>query len=125
MINQTDKKADKLFLITAEKVRDGILKVGKIAKDATKQELKLHQFAITTNHWIAPGPNDETYTTILTGLYITRDWVYTLCIMDFKVWEGRTTGVRMAAGGVQQEVFDSFHATNNVIMATTDATEGS
>jgi hypothetical protein len=117
MINQTDKKANKLFLVTAEKVRDGILKLGKIAKEATKQELKLHKFAITTDHWT--GPNDETYT-VLTGHYITRDWMYTSCIMDFKVWEGRTTGERMAAD--VREVFDSFHATNNVIMATTDTT---
>jgi hypothetical protein len=117
MINQTDKKANKLFLVTTEKVRDGILKLGKIAKDATKRELKLHKFAITTDHWT--GPNDETYT-VLTGHYITRDWTYTSCIMDFKVWEGRTTGERMADD--VREVFDSFHATSNVIMATTDTT---
>ena len=84
MINSVvdNSHVDDMFRITRSMLRARILKLGVLCKKATKEELKKYQCSFTTDHWT--GPNDETYTTS-TCHYISEEWEYHSCVMDFKV----------------------------------------
>ena len=91
MINSVidNSNEDDMFRMSRSMLRTKILKLGLLCKQATKEELKKYQLSFTTDHWT--GPNDETYTT-LTCHYISEEWEYHSCVVDFKVFHGTTRG---------------------------------
>ena len=70
------------------------MKLGRYAGESVLLELKGQRLSWTNDHWT--GPNDETYTTV-TGHYISNDWQMQSACLDFKVFHGSTTGVKIYA----------------------------
>jgi hypothetical protein len=111
-----DKKAPKLFVLTSNKLREEVSKIGLYTRQATKIEINRHKCAFTTDHWT--GPNNETYTT-LTGHYIDNDWSLCSCVLDFRVFHGSTNGQRVMVD--LEEVFNSYNLQEDkIIMVITD-----
>jgi len=107
-----------IFKMTGDGVRKQILHRGLLAKKATKLELQNYQCAFTTDHWT--GPSDETYTT-LTGHYINQGWEYHSCVVDFKVFHGKTRG--QECGEDLYNIFDDYEFKDeNVTIVMTDTT---
>lgn len=89
MFMAVNKAAGKIVNINAQSLRTEILTLGMMASEATRRELVGKHVSYTSDHWT--GPNDETYTTV-TAHYISEDWVMRSVCIDFKVFQGRTTG---------------------------------
>jgi hypothetical protein len=95
MFNVLDPFASSTIVnVTNKSVRGKLKQMGRYAKGALELALKNQHVAWTSDHWT--GPNDETYTTT-TGHYIDNQWVIMSACLDFKIFEGSTTGVRIAA----------------------------
>lgn len=89
-----DSAAHKYVNVTNKNIRSHLQMQGRYARGALDKSLKLEHVNFTCDHWT--GPNDETYSTV-TGHYIDKSWnLHSVC-MDFKVFEGRTTGVLLSA----------------------------
>ena len=80
--------------------------------------MKEHEIAWTTDHWT--GPNDETYSTV-TAHFITEDWLMESCVLDFKVFKGRTTG-EFIYNDIQS-VLGKFHGESTVVLDTIGITD--
>jgi len=107
-----------IFKMTGDEVKNQILNRGLLAKKATKFELQNYQCAFTTDHWT--GPSGETYTT-LTGHYINEDWEYHSCVVDFKVFHGKSRG--QECGEELFNIFDDYEFKDeNVTIVMTDTT---
>ena len=89
MFTALSKTAPKIVNIGIKSLRTEILTLGMISNVATHKELVGKRVSYTSDHWT--GPNDETYTTV-TAHYISEDWVMMSVCIDFKVFQGRTTG---------------------------------
>ena len=89
MFTSVSKSAAKVVNIGSTSLRTEILTLGMITSVATHKELVGKRVSYTSDHWT--GPNDETYTTV-TAHYISEDWVMMSVCIDFKVFQGRTTG---------------------------------
>ena len=120
MINSVvdNSHEDNMFRISRSMLRARILKLGVLCKKATKEELKKYQCSFTTDHWT--GPNHETYTT-LTCHYISEEWEYHSCVVDFKVFHGTTRG--QDCGEDLFRIFDDYEfKSKNVTIIVTDTT---
>ena len=61
------------------------------------------------------GPNDENYSTV-TAHFITEDLLMELCVLDFKVFKGRTTGEFMYND--IQAILGQFQGESNIVLDT-------
>jgi diphthamide synthase (EF-2-diphthine--ammonia ligase) len=68
------------------------MEMGRFAIEATKREIHNHQIAWTTDHWT--GADKGTYTTV-THWINNATWRLHSACLDFKVFEGSTTGERI------------------------------
>ena len=84
-----NKDAHKIVNISATAVRDEVLNMGRYAQQATIKEMKGKKVALTSDHWT--GKNQLTYGA-LTSHFITELWEMESVLLDFKLFEGRTTG---------------------------------
>ena len=105
-------------LPTAANVRDDIMYLGKVAREALKLELKGKYFSVTTDHWTSP--NDETYS-CLTVHWIENGEMHR-AVLAFEVFHGTTTGV--ALGADFQRVFDLFDFDLKYVVAVVTDTTG-
>ena len=100
----------------SKSIREGVLRLGELAKEATKLEMKNHRGSWTTDHWT--GPKNETYTT--TTFHYIDNWSMRSAILDFSVYSGRTTGERIFEN--QKAVLESYDDKPFVVMCVTDTT---
>jgi hypothetical protein len=88
-----NSEPDKIVKLNCQEVRDSDIEMGGFAIEATKREIRNHQIAWTTDHWT--GTDKGTYTTF-TALWINNaTWTLRSACLDFKVFEGSTTGKRI------------------------------
>ena len=79
--------------LRAEQVRDAVIEMGDYAMEATKREIRNHSIAWTTDHWT--GADKATYTTVTAHWIDKKSWILRSAVLDFKVFEGSTTGERI------------------------------
>ncbi len=112
------RDADQITNVSAESVKDQILHLGKLAENAVKIELHKHLVSWTTDHWT--GKDNATYQTI-TSHYIDSDWQLCSGMIDFKVFEGSTTGKLIYEDC--KGVFDEYQLSlDKVKLGVTDTT---
>jgi len=85
--------SDKIVNLSRNQVREAVLEMGWYAVEATKRELKNHHIAWTTDHWT--GADKATYTTVTAHWIDGKTWMLKSAVLDFKVFEGSTTGERI------------------------------
>ncbi len=84
------RDARNIVNISLRAVREQTLHLGRIARQATILEMRGIKMAVTTDHWI--GADQLTYGAV-TAHHIDKDWKMASVLIDFKVFEGRTTGL--------------------------------
>ncbi len=67
--------------------------MGSYAVEATKREIHNHHIAWTTDHWT--GQDKATYTTVTAHWIDDKTWMLKSAVLDFKIFEGLTTGQRI------------------------------
>ena len=87
-----NKDALKIVNISEHAVRTQTLALGRMAKRATELEMSGVKMAVTTDHWT--GADQLTYDAV-TGHHIDNDWNLSSVLLDFKVFEGRSTGAKI------------------------------
>jgi hypothetical protein len=88
-----NSESDKIVKLTCQEVRASVLEMGGFAIEATKREIRNHQIAWTTDHWM--GADKGTYTTVTAHWINNATWTLHSACLDFKVLEGSTTGERI------------------------------
>jgi hypothetical protein len=83
------RDARNIVNISSRAVREQTLHLGRIARQATILEMRGIKMAVTTDHWT--GADQLTYGAV-TAHHIDKDWKMASVLIDFKVFEGRTTG---------------------------------
>jgi len=86
-------ESDKIVKLTRHQVKDAVLEMGSYAVEATKREIHNHQIAWTTDHWT--GQDKATYTTVTAHWIDDKTWMLKSAVLDFKIFEGSTTGERI------------------------------
>jgi hypothetical protein len=89
MFHTLNRNSSSIVNIRRRSIREQAMTLGRYAERATELEVLGREISWTTDHWT--GPNDETYTTV-SGHYIGHDWVLQSAILDFKVFQGSTSG---------------------------------
>ena len=112
------KKWDEIVNVDRRCIREETMKMGRYAEEATIKELKGRPISRTTDHWT--GPNDESYST-LTAHFIDDDWNIRSAILDFKVFQGRTTGELIYAD--VESVLEKFKDETTVVVDTIGITD--
>lgn len=103
---------------TIANVREDIMYLGVVSREALKRELKGKYFSITTDHWTSP--NDETFS-CLTVHWIENGEMHR-AVLAFEVFHGTTTGV--ALGEDFQRVFDLYDFDLKYVVAVVTDTTG-
>ncbi len=88
-----NQDSDKIVNLACNEVQEAVLKMGWYAVEATKQEIKNHHIAWTTDHWT--GADKATYTTITAHWIDGKTWMLKSAVLDFNICEGSTTGERI------------------------------
>jgi hypothetical protein len=83
-------ESDKIVNLSRNDVRDSVVEMGEFAVEATKREIRNHQISWTTDHWT--GADKSTYTTVTAHWIDKRTWKLHSACLDFKTFEGSTTG---------------------------------
>lgn len=118
MFSSFHPDADKIVQSANPKsIREGVARLGELAKAATHKEMKGKVGNWTTDHWT--GPNNETYSTT-TWHSIDDDWRLQNILLDLKVFKGRTTGELIFQD--QKKVLEGVTEKPLVLMAVTDTT---
>jgi hypothetical protein len=126
-LNAVEKPAFKRMLQTIDRtcplptrsnLREDIMYLGKVAREALKQELSGKYFSVTTDHWTSP--NDETYSCLT--VHWIENGVMHRAVLAFEVFHGTTTGV--ALGEDFQRVFDLFNFDLKYVVAVVTDTTG-
>jgi hypothetical protein len=86
-------ESDKIVKLHRNQVRDAVLEMGSYAVEATKQEIHNHHIAWTTDHWT--GQDKAIYTTVTAHWIDDKTWMLKSAVLDFKIFEGLTTGERI------------------------------
>jgi hypothetical protein len=86
-------ESDKIVNFSCNNVRDSVVKMGGFAVEATKREICNHQILWTTDHWTSA--DKFTYTTVTAHWINKTTWKLHSACLDFKVFEGSTTGDRI------------------------------
>ena len=66
-------ESDKIVKLQRNQVKDAVLEMGSYAVEATKQEIRNHHIAWTTDHWT--GQDKATYTTVTAHWIDDKTWV--------------------------------------------------
>jgi hypothetical protein len=85
-----NSKSKKNVGLNQAEVRASVLKMGGFAIEATKKEIRNHQIVWTSDHWT--GPDKVTNTTVTAHWINNTTWMLQSACLDFKVFEGSTTG---------------------------------
>jgi hypothetical protein len=85
-----NSESKKIVGLNRAEVRASVLKMGGFAIEATKKEIRNHQIAWTSDHWT--GLDKVTYTTVTAHWIKNTTWMLQSTCLDFKVFEGSTTG---------------------------------
>jgi hypothetical protein len=86
-------ESDKIINLSRNDVRDSVVEMGGFVIEANKRKIRNHQILWTTDHWT--GAEKGTYTTVTAHWINKTTWkLYSACL-DFKVFEGSTTGERI------------------------------
>jgi hypothetical protein len=93
LFNPLNADSNKIVNLSCHNVRDSVVKMGGFAVEATKREIRNHKIAWTTDHWT--GPDKATYTTVTAHWINNATWTLQSACLDFKVFEGSTTGERI------------------------------
>jgi hypothetical protein len=88
-----NSESDRIVSLNRQEVRDSVIEMGGFAIEATKREIRNHKIAWTTDHWT--GANKGTYTTVTAHWINNATWRLHSACLDFKVFEGSTTGERI------------------------------
>jgi hypothetical protein len=83
-------ESDKIVNLSRHDVRNSVVEMGGFAVEATKREIRNHQISWTTDHWT--GADKFTYTTVTAHWINKTTWKLHSACLDFKVFEGSTTG---------------------------------
>ena len=86
-------ESDRIVNLNRQEVRYSVMDMGGFAIEATKREIRNHQIARTTDHWT--GADKGTYTTVTAHWINNATWTLHSACLDFKVFEGSTTGERL------------------------------
>ena len=86
-------ESDKIVNLSRNDVRDSVVEMGGFAVEATKREIRNHQISWTTDHWT--GADKFTYTTVTAHWINKLTWTLHSACLDFKIFEGSTTGERI------------------------------
>ena len=65
-----NKNAPEITKVSNVAIKDQVMTLGRLAKDATSIEMKGREISYTINHWT--GPNDQTYSIPLLPIGLTR-----------------------------------------------------
>jgi hypothetical protein len=88
-----NSESDRIVNLNRQEVSDSVIEMVGFAIEATKREIHNHQIVWTTDHWT--GADKGTYTTV-SALWINNaTWRLHSACLDFKVFEGFTTGERI------------------------------
>ncbi len=82
--------SDKIVKLNRQEVRDSVIEMGGFAIEATKREIHNHQIT-----WTLDGADRGTYTTVTAHWISNATWTLHSACLDFKVFEGSTTGERI------------------------------
>jgi len=93
LFNPLNAESNKIVNLSRNDVRDSVLEMGGFAVEATKREIRNHQISWTTDHWT--GADKYTYTTVTAHWINKLTWKLHSACLDFKVFEGSTTGERI------------------------------
>jgi hypothetical protein len=93
LFNPLNAESNKIVNLSRNDVRDSVLEMGGFAVEATKREIRNHQILWTTDHWT--GADKYTYTTVTAHWINKLTWKLHSACLDFKVFEGSTTGERI------------------------------
>jgi hypothetical protein len=85
-----NSESNKIVKLTHQEVRASVLEMGGFEIEATKREIRNHRIAWTTDHWM--GADKGTYTTVTAHWINNATWTLHSACLDFKVFEGFTTG---------------------------------
>jgi hypothetical protein len=88
-----NSESDRIVNLNRQEVRDSVFEMGGFAIEATKREIRNHQIAWTSDHWT--GADKGTYTTVTAHWINNATWRLHSACLDFKVFEGSTTGERI------------------------------
>jgi hypothetical protein len=88
-----NSESDRIVSLNRQEVRDSVIEMGGFAIEATKREIRNHKIAWTTDHWT--GADKGTYTTVTAHWINNATWRLHSACLDFKVFEGSTTGERI------------------------------
>lgn len=110
--------APEITNITSDTVRKNIFHLGKLAERATLAEVGKYKVSWTTDHWT--GKDGATYQTI-TCHYIDEEWNLQRCMIDFKVFEGSTTGEKIYDDCIDV-LRKYFTSEENIKLSVTDTT---
>ena len=116
MFRPFHKDAAKITNISADRVRDEVLKRGKLARRATELEVARHKGSWTNDHWT--GNDGSTYST--TTFHHINNWRLRSIVIDFKVFHGTTTGE--AIFNDQTQVLKRYTVKENIVIGITDTT---
>ena len=93
LFTSLNSESDRIVNLNRDEVRATVIEMGGIAVEATKREIRNHQIAWTTDHWT--GADKGTYTTVTAHWINNATWRLHSACLDFKVFEGSTTGERI------------------------------
>ena len=93
LFTSLNSESDRIVSLNRQEVRDSVIEMGGFAIEATKREIRNHQIAWTTDHWT--GADKGTYTTVTAHWINNATWRLHSACLDFKVFEGSTTGERI------------------------------
>jgi hypothetical protein len=110
-----NKDAPKIVNIGVDSVRTKVMELGRIVKEATKREVKEHRVSWTSDHWT--GADDVTYTTTTAHYIDEESWLLKALCIDFKAFEGSTTGARIYADA--KDVMDRYGLDTSTIVFET------
>lgn len=111
------KEAAIITNISADRVRDEVLKCGNLARRATELEVARHRRGSWTNdHWT--GSDGLTYST--TTFHYIKNWRLRSIVIDFKVFHGTTSGEAIFNNHTQ--VLKQYTVKENIVIGITDTT---
>lgn len=105
-------------IFTRGHIRNDIEKLGEVAREALKRELKGKYFSVTTDHWTSP--NNETYS-CLTANWI-QDGIMKRCVLAFEVFHGTTAGYELGKDFISK--FDEYGFELSFVVAVVTDTTG-
>jgi hypothetical protein len=88
-----NSESNKIVKLTCQDIRTSVLEMGGFAIEATKTEICNHQIAWTTDHWM--GADKGTYTTATENWINNANWTLHSACLNFKAFEGSTTGEQL------------------------------